>query len=137
MQRLNKQQLEDVMIGATLLGAGGGGSPQNSVKLIERTVAASPTVEMVSVEEVRDTAHVCVTAGMGSPLAALQRDIVPELIRAFQFMQERVSDRSIEYILPLEIGGGNTIVPMLVAAHTGVKVVDADGAGRSIPQLEM
>ncbi len=137
MEQLGRQQLQDIMLGATLLGAGGGGSPQNSVKLIEKTVATCPTVEMVSVEEVKDTDLVCVTAGMGSPLAALKRDIVPELIRAFTFMQERLSDRSIQYVLPLEIGGGNTMVPMLVAAHTGARVVDADGAGRSIPQLEM
>lgn len=136
MQSLNKQQLHDIMIGAALLGAGGGGSPAAATRLIDAAVNASPAIPMVAVEEVDDSASVCVVAGMGSPIAALNRDISREIVRAFELLQEVVGKR-IDYVVPVEIGGGNTIVPMVVASHSGAKVVDADGAGRSIPELEM
>jgi len=37
--------------------------------------------------------------------------------------------------MPSEIGGINTIVPLYVASHKNVAVVDADGSGRAAPEL--
>ena len=36
-----------------------------------------------------------------------------------------------------EIGGANSIVPLVVAAKLGLPVVDADGMGRAFPELQM
>jgi uncharacterized protein len=136
VRSLDKQQLYDIMIGATLLGTGGGGSPKAATGLVDKTVAASPTVPMADLSEVADDANACVIAGMGSPIAALKRDISFEIVRAFEGLEKVVGEK-IDYIVPIEIGGGNTTIPSLVAAHVGRSIVDADGAGRSIPELEM
>ncbi len=37
----------------------------------------------------------------------------------------------------MEVGGSNSIVPMIVAAYTGLPVVDADGMGRAFPEVQM
>jgi DUF917 family protein len=39
--------------------------------------------------------------------------------------------------MPMECGGINSMIPLLVAARRGLPVVDADGMGRAFPQLEM
>ncbi len=39
--------------------------------------------------------------------------------------------------MALEIGGGNSIQPLMAAAHLGIPVVDADGMGRAFPELQM
>ena len=43
--------------------------------------------------------------------------------------------KPIGYALPLEVGAVNTIVPVLAAKHLGLGVIDADGAGRAVPEL--
>jgi DUF917 family protein len=48
---------------------------------------------------------------------------------------EQVRGRQFSYVLPLEIGGGNTFIPMAAAAKRNVPVVDADGGRRAIPSL--
>jgi DUF917 family protein len=39
--------------------------------------------------------------------------------------------------MPLEIGGGNGIQPLMAAAHLGLPVVDADTMGRAYPEAQM
>lgn len=60
---LQKQQVEDIIQGATLLGAGGGGSAKSGrlmVEEIKNVVVIDPT-------DVSDGSTVVVMAGMGSP----------------------------------------------------------------------
>jgi len=79
---------------------------------------------------------VAVVAGMGSPVAARDVPFIHAPVRAFEAL-ESVVGHSIPYVLPLEVGGGNSISPMFVAAKKGIPLVDGDGAGRAIPELEM
>ena len=39
--------------------------------------------------------------------------------------------------MPIECGGINSMIPLVVAAETGLPVVDADGMGRAFPELSM
>ena len=39
--------------------------------------------------------------------------------------------------MPIECGGINSTMPLVVAARTGLPVVDADGMGRAFPELQM
>jgi len=39
--------------------------------------------------------------------------------------------------MPIECGGINSMIPLIVAAETGLPVVDADGMGRAFPELSM
>jgi DUF917 family protein len=39
--------------------------------------------------------------------------------------------------MPIECGGINSMIPLVVAARTGLPVVDADGMGRAFPELQM
>ena len=39
--------------------------------------------------------------------------------------------------MPIEVGGVNSTIPLVVAARLGLPVVDADGMGRAFPELQM
>src|SRR3546814_11158303 len=45
--------------------------------------------------------------------------------------------RPISAVLPIEIGGGNGLAPLIAAAELGVPVVDCDGMGRAFPESQM
>jgi len=53
---------------------------------------------------------------------------------AFYLSQDR---RRITGLFCGEAGGGNSFEPLLVAAHTGLPVLDADGMRRAFPELQM
>ena len=40
-------------------------------------------------------------------------------------------------LMSAEIGGMNGMISLMVAAETGLPVVDADGMGRAFPELQM
>jgi DUF917 family protein len=50
---------------------------------------------------------------------------------------ERHLGRPFTYVIPGEIGGSNSMRPMIVAALAGLPVADGDGMGRAFPELQM
>jgi hypothetical protein len=132
---LKPQDLVDMIYGAALLGAGGGGSVVQGLAIVRKIVDSGNPVEMVSLEEVGGEELAVVSAGMGSPLAAKYgwRD---ENLPAFDLLEKYLGKR-VNYVVPIEIGAGNVAVPLHTAAFRGRRVVDGDGAGRAIPELEL
>jgi DUF917 family protein len=139
MRKLNLQDLRDVAIGATFLGSGGGGSPENGLKLVEEMGQVTNEITLVSPDEISDNEYVDMVAGMGSPVALKEKGFGPEAVYAFDGLQKLYGWLGLEfkYIMPGETGGFNTIVPIYVAAIRKLTVVDADGTGgRAVPDLE-
>jgi DUF917 family protein len=131
---LDRQSLEDIVWGSTVLGAGGGGSPHDGLKLIK---GIEKEIELLSVKDLPDSAHAVVVAGIGAPKTILEKGIGPEAVLAFETIKNMaaVGGIRLDYLMPGEIGGLNTITPLYVAAQRGVPVVDADGNGRAVPEL--
>ncbi len=40
-------------------------------------------------------------------------------------------------LMPIEVGGMNTLIPLATAAELGLPVIDADSMRRAFPQIEM
>ncbi len=137
---LNKEAIIDVIYGATLLGGGGGGSLESGIEMLDTYEAAhpNPTLTLVEAEDMAPGAYAAVTAGMGAPQAIVGEDFSPYAINAFQLLQEMAarSGKKLAYSIPVEMGGFNTFVPMLISMSEGIKFVDCDGAGRAVPALE-
>ena len=64
MRKLNLQDLRDVVIGATFLGSGGGGSPENG--LVEEIGKVTGEITLVTPDEISDNEYVAMVAGMGA-----------------------------------------------------------------------
>jgi DUF917 family protein len=74
---------------------------------------------------------------MGSPTISFER--LPrenEALNAIRAL-ERHLGRMITHVVPSEIGGSNSTIPMVVAVQAGIPVIDADGMGRAFPELQM
>src|SRR6056297_798815 len=127
---LQKQQVEDMIRGATLLGTGGGG-PAKSARLIVEEVKNVIVVDPVDID---DSSTVVVLVAMGPPAVLLKEGWRGEAVPALEKMEEILRKKA-DYIIPLETGGFSAIIPLHVGAIKGLPVIDGDGAGRTITEL--
>ena len=134
MRYLSRENVEDVLCGATLLGAGGGGSSGPALKLLNDLFAKTDKIEMVDVNEVKESGKAIVSAGMGSPEVLLKEGWKGQQVVAFERAEQMFG--KIDYVLPVETGGFNTFTAMQTAGIKHKKLVDGDGVGRAIPELE-
>ena len=138
MKSLSIQDLRDIVIGATFLGSGGGGSPENGLKLVDEIAKVTSEIKLASPDEIADNDYVAMIAGMGAPKALKEKGFGPEAIYAYEGLEKIYSMMGIKfkYLMPGETGGFNTITPIYVAAHKRLIIVDADGTGgRAVPEL--
>ncbi len=132
---LDKQALLDIVNGAALLSAGGGGPKSMAFEMIE-TMDNNQQVEMVPLAAVGDDDWVVVSAFLGSPEAAnaLANVQYNSPTRAVKKLQ-KYSGCTAKFIVPVEIGAVSSITPINTAWDLNIPVVDADGAGRAVPTL--
>ncbi len=129
--------LESIAIGAGILGTGGGGNPYLGKLRMREQLRAGRTAMVIAPADVRDDACVVSVFNMGAPTVGYER--LPqgeEELRALRALQVHIG-RKIDALVPGEIGGSNSVVPLVVSAQTLVPVVDADGMGRAFPELQM
>ena len=139
---LNEQDILDIMQGATMLASGGGGSFRDGVDLLNvykrKYPDAEISVHLVSPNEIEETSNGAVVAVMGAPTGSLaQPDLSGCVTSAFDELCEiaKRDNRKIDYMFPIEMGGFNTFVPMLISLVTGRAILDADACGRAVPGL--
>ena len=131
-RKLHKQEMIDIVKGATFLGAGGGGSPKVALPIAEQI----REVTLVKPEDISDNSNVVVLLGMGSPVVSVSVGYRGELIYALERF-EKVVGKRIDYIVPFETGAANFLKPLHAGAAKGLPVVDGDGAGRAVPELQL
>ena len=132
--------LEALGTGAGILGTGGGGHPRVGRLRLQTLLeddAYPDRVELIQPGDLPADATVASVGGMGAPTIGVEK--FPngnEELRALRAI-EKFSGREVDALIPGEIGGVNSIVPLCVSAMTGLPVVDADGMGRAFPELQM
>lgn len=134
--QLTAADLPDLARGATLLGTGGGGDPYIGKMLVEQ-VLGDGEITILDPDELADDLFVIPTAQMGAPTVMIEKipaGIEPTL--ALRTLEEHLGRRA-DATMPIECGGINSMIPLVVAAETGLPVVDADGMGRAFPELSM
>ncbi|MEM7510940.1 MAG: DUF917 domain-containing protein [Bacteroidota bacterium] len=137
MRKINKQDLEAIALGSTVLGTGGGGDPYIGKLMAQNAIEQFGEVSMLSPEEVPDDALVVPVAAFGAPVILLEKLFSgKEAIAAFDMM-EAYYGKKIYATMPAEAGGLNGVIPFAVAAEKQIPIVDADGMGRAYPRLEM
>jgi len=134
---LTRTDLRDLARGAAVLGTGGGGDPYVGRLLVESEMDRGREVHIASVDELPDDALVIPTAQMGAPTVVVEK--LPsgeENLAALRALEARLG-RAAQATMPIECGGINSMIPLLVGARTGLPVLDADGMGRAFPELQM
>ncbi|MFH1350043.1 MAG: DUF917 domain-containing protein [Pseudomonadota bacterium] len=148
MRILNREDVSDLCMGATVLGTGGGGSPELGLFILNRMLEMGKEIRMVSVGEVPDEEIVIHPAMVGSiaPVQKKKRDeeeyitrllsVEGPLLSGLRILEEVLS-KNIYATVPVELGGYNTPVAAILAALAGLPFVDGDTIGRAKPELMM
>ncbi|MGI9354767.1 MAG: DUF917 domain-containing protein [Rhizobiaceae bacterium] len=144
MQTLTRQNLEDILNGAAIMGTGGGGELDEGRALIEDALSKGKEFRLVSMDETPDDALFCTAYMLGaiSPMSeeeerqydGLPRISEPSVMVAYRRFQEYLN-REFYGTICCELGGSNTATAFYAAAMSGHCILDADPAGRAVPEI--
>jgi len=137
LRQIGLNEIEDIALGAALLGAGGGGDPYVGKLVAIGAVRECGPVTLLDPEEVPDDALVVPIAMMGAPTVLIEKAIGGNEYRTLYNMVSQFYGRKIYAFMPIEAGGVNSMLPIAAAARMGLPLVDADGMGRAFPELQM
>ena len=137
MWELNAEQLENIEIGAGILGTGGGGNPYYGKLWVRRLLAEGASIRIARPDEVPDEALVVSVGSMGAPVVSGERVLRgTESLVALRALEKHLG-RPATHLIPGEIGGSNALRPLALGALAGLPVIDGDGMGRAFPELQM
>jgi DUF917 family protein len=131
---LNRQDLLDLVDGAAIFSAGGGGDPEVGYRIVDNLVSQGYGVRLVAPKEIADDAMVVNFACVGAT-KAIEYDS-EAAVKTLKVLEEYAGFRAYATI-PVELGGFNTLAAVDVAARCGIPVADADGAGRAVPEVHL
>ena len=136
-RRLTQQELVDMAAGAAIMATGGGGDPLVGRLLVQQALDEGLTVDVIAPDELDDDAFVISTAMMGAPSVVVEKLANGnEAVTSLRKLEAHLG-KTADATVPMECGGLNSMIPLLVAARAGIPVVDADGMGRAFPELQM
>lgn len=106
---LKEQDLVNVIYGATVLGAGGGGSATGGMDLLNKYKEMNPgkpiELTLLDPKEMDDDAYAAITAGMGSPKALLGKDFTPYAVNSFEALVDMAATCALAFnTLMLQLG---------------------------------
>ncbi|MGE5485656.1 MAG: DUF917 domain-containing protein [Ignavibacteriales bacterium] len=145
MRILDRQARRDVLLGCAVLGCGGGGDLDRGLQQVEDFEARGLRLRLAGLSDVPGdrmvgSPYYCGTISpegsrrLDPSVEGLEQVCPNEPAVAFQALEEAMGG-SFYGVLSTELGGGNTAVAMTVAAQRDLPLIDADPAGRSVPEL--
>lgn len=145
MYSLSKQDLYDILYGCTILGTGGGGDLKEGLSLMDKALDAGKEFILADLGEIPGdaliaTPYMCGSISPDSEEEESKYATLPKIpehpaLRAFRAMEDYLG-QDFYGVISTELGGGNTAVAFYVAALLDKRIVDADPAGRSVPELQ-
>ena len=137
MRTIGIDEINDIALGASLLGAGGGGDPYIGRLMAMQAVKECGPVTLIEPDEIPDDAFIAPCAMMGAPTVMTEKGGGKDDFNRLFDLVEQYSGKKIYATMPMEAGGVNSMLPIAAAARRGIPLVDADGMGRAFPELQM
>lgn len=135
--KIELENLEDFARGAAFLGTGGGGDPYVGRLLAQQAIKEFGVPTIIEPDDLADDALVFAIAMLGAPTVLVEKAACGDDIDlAINKLAEHFG-RKPDALIPIEIGGVNSTVPIVAAARTGIPLVNADGMGRAFPEMQM
>ena len=136
MWEANEDNLEAIAMGAGILGTGGGGNPYIGQLRARQAIKEHGPVTVLDPEELPEDAQVICVGGIGAPTVGVEKVRDLQSLYALRAIEEFTGKKATA-LISNEIGGSNSVEPLIPAAMTGLPVVDADGMGRAFPEFQM
>ena len=137
MKQIDLSHLEDLALGSVFLATGGGGDPHVPLLITQQAIKTYGPVSLIAPIDLRDDAFVVPIGNVGAPTVSLELlPSVDEAAKTIEAFETQVG-RKVDAVASFEIGGGNSLIPIVAAAGKGIPVVDGDGMGRALPEAQM
>mmetsp|Transcript_3754 Transcript_3754/g.5242 ORF Transcript_3754/g.5242 Transcript_3754/m.5242 type:complete len:994 (+) Transcript_3754:143-3124(+) len=134
---LSPEDIDMIATGAGMMGCGGGGSPKIGQSRAKDLLSRGHTIRVISPERLREQDTIACVFFMGAPTVFEEKIHRGEEALIAMRRIEREAGVTFSAVVVGEAGGCNCIEPLIVAALSGLPVVDADGMGRAFPELQM
>ena len=142
MKTLSREEVTHYITGAKILACGGGGSETTVRQRIDEVYDTGDSFRMASLQEVPDDELLFIIGSVGGGVRQEAKQLVAHLPRASTDLFVTAAQQLADYLgrepygfIATEIGPGNGVVPMYVAAKMGKAVIDADCCGRAKPEI--
>ena len=130
MRKIGISDIEDIALGAALLGAGGGGDPYIGKLLAIGAVKECGEVSLIDVDELSDDDVVVPVASVGAPTILTEKGVGSNEFTKLIDMVGSYYGKKITAIMPIEAGGVNSMLPIAAAARLGLPMVDVEAWSR-------
>ncbi|MEM6832273.1 MAG: DUF917 domain-containing protein [Pseudomonadota bacterium] len=136
-QTIGPDDVAALCLGSVFLATGGGGDPYVNQLLTEKALRKHGSIQLVMPDALPDDALVVAMGEAGAPMVRMEQlPVGDEPLKALRAYEE-ATKRTVTHVIPFEIGGGNSVLPLIAAAALGLPVVDGDGMGRALPEAQM
>ena len=135
--KISPHDIEDIATGSSFLATGGGGDPYVGALMARRILAEFGDVELRALDEIDDEAIVVAVGGIGAPTISLEK--LPNG-REQEWALERLelyTGKKANALIAYEVGGINSLLTFIAAARRRIPVLDGDGMGRALPEMQM
>ncbi len=137
LPEIRAEDVADLCLGSVFLATGGGGDPYVNQLLTEAALRSHGPVALVSPACLADGDLVLPLGEVGAPTVSLEQLPVGDEPLTALARYEAATDRTVSHLIPFEVGGANSVLPLVAAAARGLTVVDGDGMGRALPEAQM
>lgn len=137
MKTIGLEHLDDLALGSVFLATGGGGDPHVPKLIAREAIKRYGPVSVIQPHDLADDAYVVPIGSVGAPTVSLE--LLPSIDDAARTLDafEKHTGKTIDAVASFEIGGGNSLIPLVAAAGKGIPVIDGDGMGRALPEAQM
>ncbi|PJF26532.1 MAG: DUF917 domain-containing protein [Phototrophicales bacterium] len=138
MERMiSLEQVEPIAIGAGVLGTGGGGNTYLGALWLREMIRQHGTPRIIDADDLPDDALAVAVGKMGAPTVSIEKLAQgDEMANAVRGLEAHLG-RRMDALLIGEIGGSNSLMPLICGLQLGLPIVDGDGMGRAFPELQM
>ena len=134
---IRRADLSALALGSGILGTGGGGNSYYGQLVAGQIMTDKSAVRVIDVTEMDPDSFAISSAAIGAPLVCLEK---PPSLRALQLGLDSVAGvlkGRVGAFVTAEIGGLQCMFPLMLAAQTGIPLLDGDGIGRAFPEIQM
>lgn len=137
MTHITLDDIEPVALGAGILGTGGGGNPYLGSLHLREVMKSYGPARIIDAADLPDDALIPLVGFIGAPTASIEKmEEGTELLRAIRLLERHVG-RPAAAVGIAEIGGANSLAPLVAGILCDLPVVDGDSMGRAFPELPM
>ncbi len=137
LREVTLDDIRPIGIGAGILGTGGGGNPYLGGLHLASVIRERGPQQIIDPFALADDALCCVVGSIGAPTVSIEK--LPEgteMRRALRLLEEHIG-RKFDAVAIAEIGGANSMQPLIGGLQAGIPTVDSDSMGRAFPEIQM